>query len=371
MSARLAAAVSSLAIIAAAPPAIAQSGSGASQTQAVNIPSGPLVDAILTFSEIYGVPVLAPDELVRGKTASAVSGALSASEALEQLLAGTGLEARSAGNGNFVLAVTTAEKNKDDGGKNTEREVIIVLGQKRVKNYFDVTSSVSVTTGEEIEREPLTDLYDVIDRIPNVNRDTQGDTLGFAIRGIRETGPARAGDGPLITVFVDDAPLNGAGSGLGPTGAWDLEQVEVYRGPQSTNFGRNSLAGAVYLRTKDPSYDWDLKARAEIGNYGQRWGAIAFGGGIIDDKIAFRVAADYRETQGFTFNPLLGSFNDNTELWNTRLKLRFDPADDLSIITTTTYAENLGGPSAIPLPPQVNGELQDPSDQVREAPTDV
>lgn len=352
-------AVSSIAIASQAAPAVAQSTS----SQRITIEAQPLDLALVEVGRRYGVSITAPSSLTRDKRAPSLDGNLTAEQAIRRLLSGSGLTYQRNADGSFII--TPVAIVEQAGAK------ITVFGQKSVQDIQDVTSSVAVVTGEEIEREPLVDLYDIIDRIPNVNRDTQGDVLGFAIRGIRETGPARAGNGPLLTVFVDDAPLNGAGSGLGPTGAWDLQQVEVYRGPQSTNFGRNSLAGAIYLRTRDPSYDWDAKARAEIGNFGQRWGAIAFGGAIIDDKIAFRVAADYRETEGFTFNPLLNSFNDNTQLWNTRLKFRFDPTEDLSINTTTTYAENLGGPSVVPLPPQVNGELQDPGDQVREAPTDV
>lgn len=356
----------------------AQAPNTVSQSQEITLPSGPLGPALVTLADMYGINVVAANRLISGKTASAVSGTLSFQEALAQVLEGTGLQATQDPDGAFILSKIKASAAAPDAPirfiqskknrKNADTEELFVLGRRSVQSYFEVTDSVAITTGEEIAREPVADLYDLVDRIPNVNRNGQ---TGFAIRGIPDTGPARAGDGPLLTVFVDDAPLNGDGSILGPTGTWDLEQVEVYRGPQSTNFGRNSLAGAIYLRTKDPDYDWDLKARAEIGNFGQRWGAIAFGGGIIEDKLAFRIAGDYRETQGFTFNPLLNSFNDNTQLWNTRLKLRLDLTEDLSISTTTTYAENLGGPSAVPLPPQVNGQLQDPGDQVREAPTDV
>ena len=349
--------------------------------QQVTIKAGPLSDAIFAVSDVFGITIIAPKRLVDGKRSAAVTGTFSLDQALEKILKGTSLSVKAGKSGGYVIvpapisqSAEPAETNLEDEKEVIEeisvREEIVIFGQKTAKNYFDVPSSVSVTTGEEIEREPLADLYDIITRIPNVNRQSQNG-VGFAIRGIQNIGPARAGNGPLLTVFVDDAPLNGSGSDLGPTGAWDLEQVEVYRGPQSTNFGRNSLAGAIYLRTKDPEYDWDLKARAELGNAGQRWGAVAFGGGIIEDKLAFRVAADYRETRGFTFNPLLNSYNDNSEVWNTRFKLRFDPIENLSIITTTTYAENLDGPSAVILPPQVNGELQQAGDAIREASTDV
>ncbi|MGD1956205.1 MAG: TonB-dependent receptor [Sphingomonadales bacterium] len=362
------------------PQAAAQAPSTVPQSQEINLPGGPLGPTLVTLADIYGINVVAANSLVKGKVAAATSGTLRPNAALTTARSGTGLMTPLDTDGAFIVTKKKGSATVPDAPirliqsaknrKTADTEELFVLGRRSVQSYFDVTDSVAITTGEEIEREPLADLYDIITRIPNVNRENQTG-LGFAIRGIRDGGPARAGDGPLLAVNVDDAPLNGPGAGLGPTGAGELEQVEVFRGPQSTNFGRNSLAGAIYMRTKDPVYEWDLKARAEIGNYGQRWGAIAFGGGIINDKLAFRVAGDYRETQGFTFNQLLNTFADNTEVWNTRFKLRFDPLDSLSIITTTTYAENLGGPSIVPLPPQVNGELQDPSDAARETPTDV
>ncbi|MEM0953175.1 MAG: TonB-dependent receptor [Pseudomonadota bacterium] len=348
-----------------------------SPTKEFSSPAGPLRDALALVAETYGVNVIAPDELVASADAPAVEGALDAAEALARLLERSQLEAKRSESGVFVVSATTQNGTSSSVTETQLKEPtpvleeVLVLGQKTPLNYADITSSVAVTTGEEIEREPLADLYDIIQRIPNVNRQNQGNSFGFAIRGVRQGGPARAGTGPLLNVFVDDAPLNGPGGGLGPTGAWDLEQVEVYRGAQSTNFGRNSLAGAIYMRTKDPSYENEVKARAEVGNYGQRWGAIAFGGPVIEDKLAFRVAADYRETEGFTRNPLLDTFNDNTELSNLRLKLRFDPSDDLSVISTTTYGENLSGQPIVAIPTVVEGELPDASDANREASTDL
>lgn len=241
-----------------------------------------------------------------------------------------------------ALAETGA--NSADAAVNSEDQpTIIVTGQKTEQSLQDVTASVDVTTAEEIEREPITDLFDIIERVPNVT--ASFGEQGFAIRGIDQRGIG--GTGATLIVFVDDSPLSNQTTFFGPTDSWDLGQVEVFRGPQSTNFGRNALAGAIYLRTRDPSYEWDLRLRGEIGDNGQRQAAIAGGGPIIDDVLAFRVSANYREADGFVFNTFLNEQADASELTTGRFKLLFEPTDNLKIISTSSYTENFAGEDGI------------------------
>ncbi|MEM7779979.1 MAG: TonB-dependent receptor [Pseudomonadota bacterium] len=242
-----------------------------------------------------------------------------------------------------------------------EQPNIIVTGQKTDQDIQEVTASVSVTTAEQIEREPITDLFDIVERIPNVT--ASFGEQGFAIRGVDQRGVG--GNGATLIVFVDDSPLSNQTTFFGPTDSWDLGQVEVFRGPQSTNFGRNALAGAIYLRTRDPSYDWDLRMRGEIGDNGQRQIAIAGGGPIIDDVLAFRVAGNYRESDGFIFNTFLEEEYDSTELKTGRFKLLFEPAPNFSVISTSSYTENFAGEDGLD-PTNGTGITVDAEDVVRE-----
>ncbi|MGJ8562199.1 MAG: TonB-dependent receptor [Alphaproteobacteria bacterium] len=224
-------------------------------------------------------------------------------------------------------------------------DTVIVYGTKFEQSAMDVTASVGVVTAEEIAREPISDLYDIIERIPNVNA-ALGEQ-GFAIRGVDQRGVGGGGTGNTITVYVDDAPLGNQTTFFGPTGAWDVEQVEVYRGPQSTNFGRNALAGAIYIKTQEPTYEPDLKVRAEIAEQGTYQISAAGGTALIDDKLAFRLSGDYRESDGFITNTFLDAPADATKLLNLRGKLLFEPTPDVRIVSTTTYAENNAGEDAI------------------------
>ncbi|MEM6913243.1 MAG: TonB-dependent receptor, partial [Pseudomonadota bacterium] len=239
----------------------------------------------------------------------------------------------------LVCGVAAAQVPTDDP------DTIIVKGQKREVSIDQVTSSVDVITGAEIAREPLINLFEITDRIPNVNTAFGGQ--GFVVRGIDQRG---AGGSTLtVTVFVDDSPLTNATTTFGPLDSWDLGQVEVYRGPQSTNFGRNSIAGAIYMRTQDPTYETDVKARVEVGENGIFQGSAAIGGGIIADKLAFRASFSHRESDGFIKNTFLNEDADAMEMTSGRLKFLFEPTDDISVISTSYYAESSGGEDFITL----------------------
>ncbi|MEM1146585.1 MAG: TonB-dependent receptor [Pseudomonadota bacterium] len=220
---------------------------------------------------------------------------------------------------------------------------IIVQGTKFEQSLQDVTASVAVVTAEEIAREPIIDLYDIVDRIPNVNGALG--QQGFVIRGIDQRGAG--GSSLTVTVFVDDSPLGNQTTFFGPLDSWDLGQVEVFRGPQSTNFGRNSIAGAIYLRTRDPSFERDARGRLEAGTNGILQVSGAYGDTLVDDVLAFRVSASHRESDGFIDNTFLGEDADATEQTTGRFKLLFEPTDNISIISTTSYTEHSAGEDVV------------------------
>ena len=228
-----------------------------------------------------------------------------------------------------------------DEDEESRQNVIIVQGTKFEQSLMETPDSVSVVTAEEIEREPIADLYDIVERIPNVT--AAFGEQGFSIRGVDQRGIGGGGSGLTITTYVDDAPLGNQTTFFGPTGSWDVEQIEVFRGPQSTNFGRNALAGAIYIRTRDPGFEPDLRLRAEIAEADTYQISAAGGRALIEDKLAFRLSGDYRESAGFIDNTFLNEDADATELSNIRGKLLFTPTENLRIVTTHTYAENFAG----------------------------
>ncbi|MEM8564695.1 MAG: TonB-dependent receptor, partial [Pseudomonadota bacterium] len=83
----------------------------------------------------------------------------------------------------------------------------------------------------------------------------------------------------------------------GSRGTWDIAQLEVYRGPQSTIQGRNALAGTVVITTNDPTYEPELNLRGIVGELDRREAAFALSGPIVEEQLAFRVTGEYRESE--------------------------------------------------------------------------
>jgi outer membrane receptor protein involved in Fe transport len=94
----------------------------------------------------------------------------------------------------------------------------------------------------------------------NVNRADWVDS-GIVLRGINSEGVGGPSGSPLATTYVDGVPQTQNGARRGVNGTWDLQQVEVWRGPQSTIVGRNALAGAIQVKTNDPTMTWETAAR--------------------------------------------------------------------------------------------------------------
>lgn len=180
-------------------------------------------------------------------------------------------------------------------------EDIVVTGEKVARGLQETTASVGVVTSKRLEEEVIESLSDVFQRTVNVS-ETYGSS-GFTIRGIANRGVSGGGDAPTATIFVDGAPLVQEVIGNGPTDMWDVTQVEIFRGPQSTIQGLNALAGAIHIRTQDPTMDWSGKARAIVSSFNTRNFAIAGGGPIVADELAFRVSAEKRDSDGEVWNP--------------------------------------------------------------------
>lgn len=225
-------------------------------------------------------------------------------------------------------------------------EEVIVTGEKRERSLQDTQSSVALITAAELAATYTPDFDELILRVPNVNN-AFGDA-GFAVRGVAQngvtTGLNTISSNLTLTINVDDIPLVTTQQNLlSPTGAWDLNRVEIFRGPQSTIQGRNALAGAILLYSKDPTEEFTGDVQAVYGEFGTRQYSAAVGGALIPGVLSFRASYDHQEADGFTFNSTLDSATvagNNDEL--ARLKLLFKPTDNFSVKLTGIYSDAKG-----------------------------
>lgn len=209
---------------------------------------------------------------------------------------------------------------------------IHIQGEKLNRALADAPSSVTVLDGEEVENGANDDLDDLLNNQANVLADE-----GYqppAIRGIDGgVGPGvalSAGSQPRIPILVDGVPLpSGDSSNISRTTVWDLDTIEVMRGPQAINTGRNALGGAIRLFTKDPVFEREAALRFRYNDEGDAGVDFMFNTPLLEDQLAFRLAGEWTNGKSYINNfpnPLPNGVNPNDEdIGRLRAKLLYEP----------------------------------------------
>ncbi|MEM6913935.1 MAG: TonB-dependent receptor, partial [Pseudomonadota bacterium] len=325
----------------------------------------PLEEALVTIGQTYGVTIIAPDTLTVGKTTAPIDGHHTAQAALDSLLTPAGLATTTTASGSIVVVAQDARNTPSSEEKNDD--TIIVTGTKQNLSLQDTQASVSVVTDEIIDKQAIFELSDIFLRTANVTQ-TNG-AFAFSIRGINSGGVGSAGTGRTSNVYVDGAPasLNGLSSAFN---LWDVSQVEILRGPQSTTQGRNALAGAVVIQSADPSYDFGARVRALVGNNDTYQFSGMATGPIIDNQLAYRVSIDYREQDFDTFNGATMRPEGASDALTARGKLLIEPnaVPDLRVELNLQYVDfdTTGDGSAVigPAPGSPASVTFDPFDRI-------
>lgn len=220
-------------------------------------------------------------------------------------------------------------------------ETIVVSGQKIDRTIKETVNSVSVLTAKNMVKNNVKSVADIYDMAPNISG---GLNTGYSIRGVNFDSVSGGGNSYLTSIYLDGASLPYRVIRSGATSIWDISQVEIFRGPQSTLQGRNALAGAIMLRTQDPTYEWTSKAKATIGQYDQKEFAFAGGGALIDDVLAFRLGYEDKEYGGDIDNTTRNEGSNYEDSQLLRAKLLFEPTENFSALLTATNTENKIGP---------------------------
>jgi len=187
-------------------------------------------------------------------------------------------------------------------------EEVIVTAQKRAENLQEVPFSVSAVTGANLERFQYTDLKNLNGVVPNVQftqMSNVGLTLAPSIRGIGITNNPDPYTGTEVAVVIDGV-VQGTRL-LGLSDQFDVERIEVLRGPQGTLFGANTLGGVVNLVTRQPTGEFGAYGRASLGSYNERNLAVALNFPIVENVLAGKVSLSTRERDGFYTNLYDGS----------------------------------------------------------------
>jgi outer membrane receptor protein involved in Fe transport len=231
----------------------------------------------------------------------------------------------------------------DPGGRDPEPaalEEIIVTASLRPAGIGDFPVSTTVLDATELEAAGLQHLQDVLGLVPNLN--WSGGTSRpryFQLRGVGELEQYQGAPNPSVGFLIDDIDFSGVGM---PATSFDVEQVEVLRGPQGTRYGANALAGLINVRTRDARPERELHTELTAGQDGMLAAGVVAGGalGAEPQQGAWRIAVQQAESDGFRRNRYLGrdDTNGRDEL-TARARLAFDPAADWHVGLTLLHAD--------------------------------
>ena len=219
-------------------------------------------------------------------------------------------------------------------------EEIIVTAQRREQNLQDVGISVSAFGAEEVRNLGFTSTVDVAQMTPNLSYTTPqaaSSQVNFFLRGVGLNDFADAQENP-VAVYVDDVYKPAMG-GLSLQ-LFDIERIEVLRGPQGALFGRNSTGGVIHYVTKRPTEAFDAYADLSYGSYNEFKGEGAVGG-ALGAGISARLSAAFDDYDGYTKNrtPNVQDYN-SSDASAARLQVLFKPSDDLGILLSGNYSRN-------------------------------
>lgn len=186
---------------------------------------------------------------------------------------------------------------------------IVVRGDLREGRLLDLPVSVTVIDESALRSRSASHLEEVLNVAPNVNFSSGASrSRFFQIRGIGERGQFVEPLNPSVGVILDGVDLTGAATAAT---LFDVEQVEIFRGPQGTRYGANAHAGLIVLQSRAPTFEPEARIEADLGNYATRRLAAAVSGPLAGERLAGRVALQQFRSDGFTKNRFLD--RDDTE----------------------------------------------------------
>ncbi|HWG72244.1 MAG TPA: TonB-dependent receptor [Steroidobacteraceae bacterium] len=205
---------------------------------------------------------------------------------------------------------------------------IVVTAQRREQNMQDVGTSVTAFDAKTLEQFGFKDVTDVAGQVPGLQYNQYGATVTiYNLRGVSQNDFSDHQEAP-IAVYADDAYIGSTGALAGSL--FDLERVEVLRGPQGTLFGRNATGGLIQYVSKLPTDSPEAYVQLTGGNYGtfESEGALS---GPLSDRVSARLSFDTSSHDGYITNRIGHSIEDQNQ-YAMRLQFRIKPTDDGEIL---------------------------------------
>ncbi len=228
-------------------------------------------------------------------------------------------------------------------------EEILVTADLLERSTAELPASVTVLERTNIEQVAVQHFEELIFSVPNLNWSGDGNRARYLqIRGVGELEQYEGAPNPSVGFLIDDIDFSGIGS---VATLFDIQRVEVLRGPQGSRYGANALAGLIYLQSADPGVEPAGEVRLTTGGDGALAGGMAFGGPLTAaGGVRYRVSAHHHSSDGFRDNPFLSRTDTNGRRESTlRGKLLWESGNDWSFKLTGLFSDVDNGYDAFAL----------------------
>ena len=249
----------------------------------------------------------------------------------------------------FTSTGSVVHAQESQGATSVLLEEIVVTARKREESIMDVPISVSAYSADQLEVLKVRDIQSLSVGLPNVAFDDIGTTRGvanFSIRGLGINSSIPSID-PTVGTFIDGVYM-GTNAGV-VFDVFDLESIEVLRGPQGTLFGRNVTGGAVLLKSKAPSEEFEGKIKASVEGGGEDLNKYFMGsvGGPVSETLAAKISFYTNQDDGYFLNRFNNEAFGEQDTVSIRPMLVWTPNDKLSVTAIYDYFDSDGdGPAS-------------------------
>jgi iron complex outermembrane recepter protein len=355
------------------------------QSAALSLPEQPLGQSLKEIARQTGTNILFTPETVAGRRAHVLNGTMDAQEAVKSLVQGTDLESVSDGSGGIIVRHKGEDGHAQASGAvviqpsapaptmeadNSGIETVTVTATKRAESVENIPASITALTGAELEQRGSQDIADIVKLVPGVNLTAPaGNAERITIRGIA----GEANTNPTTGILFGDLSFNDdyVPHVTFDPNPFDMQDVEVLKGPQGTLFGASALNGAIRYVPNAPDLD------TYSAKYYVQYGAVQRGdnpwgmGGMVNipldtDTLALRIVAYDSATPGWIDNKLAGVKDANRgHEEGGRAELAWHPVERLHV--NLTYAMQQERMDDVPDADNRNGALSN-DDHFRESP---
>jgi iron complex outermembrane receptor protein len=243
----------------------------------------------------------------------------------------------------FVAAPLAVAQDQETSSQPILEEVI-VTAQRREESNQEVPISITAFSGTDLERKQIMNTVDIVHQVPNLNGNTNvglATATSFFLRGVGQDESTSSAD-PAVGTYVDGVYI--ARQISNNAYLYDVERVEVLRGPQGTLYGRNTSGGAVRIITRKPEPGFSGYIQAGYGEFG-RYEFQGVVNGSLSDTTYAKVTAFYiDQNDGIQHNISLGIDQWDQEASGVRGQIRFEPNDAIDLIISAEYAQDEGSP---------------------------